>query len=81
MTSSAAGAQRMRNQNTQQVIFKSNYHSVFSIHLAGSLSEHDANQVLGHKIISYSDHVLVKEIKQNETKRPKKHGATRRILL
>lgn len=79
MTSSAAGAERMRNQNTLQVIFKTNYHSVFSLHLAENLSEHDANQVLGHKIISYSDHVLVKEIKQNKMKRPKKNGATRRI--
>lgn len=79
MTSSAAGVVRMRNQNTQQVIFKTNYHSVFSLHLAGSPSEHNGNQVLGQKIISYSDHVLVKEIKQSKTKRPKKHKATRRI--
>lgn len=79
MTSSAAGAERMRNQNTQQVIFKTNYHLVFSLHLEGSLSERNANQVLGHKIISYSDHVLVKEINQNKMKKPKKHGATRRI--
>lgn len=68
----------MISQNTQKVICKTNYHSVFLLDFAGSLPEHNGNQVLGRKIILYSDCVLVKEIKQNKTKRPKKHKATRR---